>query len=147
MKPRMSSAAQVTSPLQAMMSLGPTLIAITGGSKPAARWLASHSDMLAPGLPGTFFPAWNPTPAAIRTGPQPRSASMRANDGPDPGTSGGSYAEPSITESPTTAIPPRGPGVSMNTDTNNGGSADAAVAVIVMLAHTIAITTEMARIR
>ena len=116
------------------MSLGPTLTRITGGSKPAARWFVSHSDMLAPGLLGTIFPAWNPTPAAMCTGPQPRSASIRASDGPHPGTSGASYAEPSITESPTTAIPPRGPGVSMNTETNSGASADAGGAVIVTAA-------------
>ena len=57
MNPRMSSAAQSTLPLQAMMSFGPMLTTITGGSKPAARWLASHSDMLAPGLLGTILPA------------------------------------------------------------------------------------------
>src|SRR3954467_5506699 len=147
MKPRMSSAAQSTLPLQAMMSFGPTLTTMTGGSKPAARWPVSQTDMFAPGLPGTILPAWNPTPAAIRTGPQPRSASIRASDGPHPGTRGASYAEPSMTESPTTAIPPRGPAASMNTDTNNGGSADADGAAIVTAVQTIAMTIEMARVR
>src|SRR4051794_5213982 len=103
--------------------------------------------MLAAGLPGIILPAWNPTPAAIRTGPQPRSASIRANDGPDPGTSGASYAEPSMTESPTTAMPPRGPAVSMNTDTNSGGSADADGAASVTAVQTIAMTIEIARVR
>src|SRR4029078_2157357 len=125
MKPRMSSAAHCTLPLQAMMSFGPMLTTMTGGSKPAARCVASHNDMLAPGLFGTIFPAWNPTPAAMRTGPQPRSASMRANEGPHPGTSGGSYADPNMTESPRTAMPPCGPGVSMNTETNSGAAAEA----------------------
>ena len=86
MKPRMSSTAQSTLPAQPRMSLGPMLATMTGGSKPAARWVVSHSDMLAPGLWATNLPAWNPTPAAIRTGPQPRSASICANDGPQPGT-------------------------------------------------------------
>ena len=73
MKPRMSSTAQSTLPAQPKMSLGPMLTTITDGSNPAARCVASHTDMLAPGLLATSLPAWNPTPAAMCTGPQPRS--------------------------------------------------------------------------
>src|SRR5450432_2538417 len=46
--PLMSLTAQSTLPLQARMSLGPMLATMTAGSKPWARWLVSHSDMLAP---------------------------------------------------------------------------------------------------
>src|SRR3954464_11847440 len=146
MKLRMSSAAHSTLPLQAMMSFGPTLTTMTGGSNPAARLFVSQTDMCAPGFPGIILPAWNPTPAAIRTGPQPRSASIRASDGPHPGTRGASYAAPSITEPPTPAVPPRRPAASMNTDTNSGGSADADGAAIVTAVQTIAMTIEMARV-
>jgi hypothetical protein len=52
-----------------------------------------------------------------------------------------------MTESPTTAIPPRGPGVSMKTDTNSGAAADAGVAVILTVAATHARTNEIPRIR
>ncbi len=118
MNERMSSAAQSTLPLQAMMSLGPMLATMTSGSNPCDRWVVSHNDMLAPGFLGTILPAWNPTPAAMRTGPHPRSASIWASDGPQPGSKGAAYAEPSINESPTTAMLPFGPGVSMYTETN-----------------------------
>ncbi len=127
------------------MSLGPMLATITAGSKPAARWVVSHSDMLAPGLRATILPAWNPTPAAIRTGPQPRSASIWASEGPHPGTSGASYADPSMTESPTTAIAPRGPGASRTTVTNST-SADAGLGITISPAMTT-MTTEMTRVR
>jgi hypothetical protein len=51
-----------------------------------------------------------------------------------------------MTESPTTAIPPRGPGVSMNTETKLI-SADAGCGATTSPPSTIAMTTEIARIR
>jgi hypothetical protein len=120
--PRMSFSAQSMLLAQPSMSLGPMLTTMIEGSKPAARWLAIHSDMFAPGLLPTKLPAWKPTPAACRTGPHPRSASICASDGPHPGTSGASYAEPSITESPITAMAPRGPGASLMTVTHSNSA-------------------------
>src|SRR5258706_11697325 len=146
MKPRMSSAAQSTLPWQPMMSFGPMLTTITDGSKPNDRWLSNHSDMLAPGLLAMSEPAWKPTPAAILTGPQPRSASSCASDGPQPGTRGGSYAEPSMTESPTTAIPPRGPGASRTTVTNNN-SAEAVGGATTTAQLSTATTSRMTLVR
>ena len=93
---------------------------MTWASKPLARCVRSHLLMSAPGLLALSRPVWKPIPAFMRTGPQPRSTSICATDGPQPLVS---YDEPSITESPTIATGPRGPCAGLSRSTKIGMSA------------------------